>query len=89
MYQLEKTITSLEVAEMVGRRHDQVLRDITKIKGHLTDHKSVASELFIDSTYEDASGRELPCYLLTKKRLRIIFNPNDWSKGNSICISLH
>lgn len=40
---LEKTITSLEVAEMVGRRHDQVLRDITKIKEHLTDHKSVAS----------------------------------------------
>lgn len=43
---LEKTITSIEVAEMVGRRHDQVLRDIQKIIEHLTDHKSVASKLF-------------------------------------------
>lgn len=67
MNQLEQTITSLDVAEMVGRRHDQVLRDISKIKEHLADHKSVASELFIESTYEDSTGRELPCYLLTKK----------------------
>lgn len=28
MNQLENTLTSLEVAEMVGRRHDQVIRDI-------------------------------------------------------------
>lgn len=87
MNQLEKTITSLEVAEMVGRRHDQVLRDITKIKEHLTDHKSVASELFIDSTYEDASGRELPCYLLTKKGCELYSTRMTGAKGTRFALA--
>lgn len=39
MQAIEKTLTSNEVAVMVGRRHDQVLRDIAKIIEHLTDHK--------------------------------------------------
>ena len=29
--QTEQTITSLEVAELTGKRHDQVLRDIRNI----------------------------------------------------------
>ncbi|BCA86677.1 hypothetical protein EsVE80_22000 [Enterococcus saigonensis] len=84
---LEKTITSLEVAEMVGRRHDQVLRDITKIKEHLTDHKSVASELFIESTYEDASGRELPCYLLTKRGCELYSTRMTGAKGTQFALA--
>lgn len=84
---LEKTITSLEVAEMVGRRHDQVLRDITKIKEHLTDHKSVASELFIDSTYEDTSGRELPCYLLTKRGCELYSTRMTGAKGTQFALA--
>ncbi|MDV2632743.1 Rha family transcriptional regulator [Lactococcus lactis] len=43
MNQLENTLTSLEVAEMVERRHDQVIRDIRKIIEQLADHKSVDS----------------------------------------------
>ncbi|WP_249023908.1 Rha family transcriptional regulator, partial [Enterococcus dispar] len=84
---LEKTITSMEVAEMVGRRHDQVLRDITKIKEHLTDHKSVVSELFIDSTYEDTSGRELPCYLLTKRGCELYSTRMTGAKGTQFALA--
>lgn len=87
MNQLEKTITSLEVAEMVGRRHDQVLRDISKIKEHLTDHKSVASELFIDSTYEDSTGRELPCYRLTKKGCELFSTRMTGAKGTQFALA--
>ncbi|MCD1025799.1 Rha family transcriptional regulator [Enterococcus sp. SMC-9] len=84
---LEKTITSIEVAEMVGRRHDQVLRDIQKIIEHLTDHKSVVSELFIESTYEDASGRELPCYLLTKRGCELYSTRMTGAKGTQFALA--
>ena len=49
-----QVLSSLEVAEMVGRRHDQVLRDIATIIGHLsTNHKSVVSDYFMESSYEE------------------------------------
>lgn len=87
MEQLENTISSMEVAEMVGRRHDQVLRDINKIKEHLTDHKSVVSELFIDSNYEDSTGRKLPCYLLTKKGCELYGTRMTGAKGTQFAVA--
>lgn len=35
MLTIEKTITSLEVAETTGKRHDHVIRDINTIIKHL------------------------------------------------------
>ncbi len=87
MEQLENTISSMEVAEMVGRRHDQVLRDINKIKEHLADHKSVVSELFIDSNYEDSTGRKLPCYLLTKKGCELYGTRMTGAKGTQFAVA--
>lgn len=87
MKQLEKTITSLEVAELVDRRHDQVLRDIAKIKEHLTDHTSVVSELFIESTYEDSTGRDLPCYLLTKRGCELYATRMTGEKGTKFALA--
>lgn len=87
MQAIEKTLTSNEVAVMVGRRHDQVLRDIAKIIEHLTDHKSVASDLFIESTYEDSTGRSLPNYLLTKKGCELYATRMTGSKGTQFALS--
>lgn len=66
MLSLEKTITSLEVSEMVGREHKEVLRDIRNILDHLGESK-IARSYFIKSSYKTSQNKELPCYLLSKK----------------------
>ena len=77
-------IDSRQVAEMVGKQHKNLLRDIT---GYLdtmqksTGLKIEPSDFFIDSTYKDATGRELPCYLLTKKGCDMVANKMTGEKG--------
>lgn len=86
MNQLENTLTSLEVAEMVGRRHDQVIRDIRKIIEQLADHKSVAS-YFTEDIYKDSTGRELPCYRLTKKGCELFSTRMTGAKGTQFAVA--
>ena len=62
--QTEQTITSLEVAELTGKQHKNVLRDIRNIISQLEDG---AGPNFRLSEYKDSTGRTLPCYLLTKE----------------------
>ncbi|WP_332649743.1 Rha family transcriptional regulator [Lysinibacillus sp. 54212] len=81
MNQLTRNIPSTEVAEMVGRRHDQVLRDIKTILEHLgDDHKSVGN-YFIEDTYQDNLNRAKPCYLLTKKGCELYATRMTGEKG--------
>lgn len=62
------TMSSMEVAEMVGREHKHVIRDIRKIVEHLsTETKFGLSEYFLESSYKDSTGRTLISYNLTKK----------------------
>lgn len=86
MNQLEKTITSLDVAEMVGRRHDQVLRDIETIIKHLgDDHKSVGN-YFIQDEYKDSLNRVKPCYKLTKKGCELYSTRMTGEKGTQFAV---
>lgn len=60
-------VDSRYVAEYFEKRHDHVLRDISKI----TAPKSGLSEEFIKQnfvadTYTDTTGRKLPCYQMTR-----------------------
>ena len=60
-------VDSLFVADIFGKQHFHVLRDIAKI----TESKSGLSETFIasnfeSSTYRDTRGRKLPRYLMTR-----------------------
>lgn len=60
-------VDSLYVAQVFGKRHDHVLRDIYKI----TDPKSGVSEEFASknfrkSTYKGENGKNLICYLMTR-----------------------
>lgn len=79
MAQIEQTITTLEIAEMMEMRHDRVLRKLEgqDVKGKhtegiieiLTHHNLGASDYFIPSTYKDESGKENKCYKVTKLNL--------------------
>lgn len=84
---LERTITSLEVAEMVDRRHDHVLRDIEKISEHLDAPKSVVVNYFIESNYTDSKGEDRPCYLLTKKGCELYSTRMTGAKGTQFAVA--
>ena len=84
--QLEKTITSLEVAEMVGRPHDNVLKDIRRIIEQLGDVKSYES-YFIESTYTNTQNKTFPNYLLTKKGCELYSTRMTGEKGTQFAVA--
>ena len=77
-------IDSREVALLIGKRHDHLLRDIAVYR--ITLEKITAPnfggcDFFVESTYVDVSGRERPCYLLTKMGCEIVANKLTGEKG--------
>ena len=82
-----QTIPSYEVAEMMSRRHAQVLKMIegrageVGIIGVLTEHDFVLSDYFIESTYKDASGKTNKCYECTKMGCEMLANKLTGQKG--------
>ena len=56
-------MTSLEIAEVTGKPHNDVLKAIRKME---QAWNQVTQGNFSLSTYQDATGRTLPCYSLTK-----------------------
>lgn len=76
-----KTITSLEVAEMVEKNHNDLLKDIRRYSEQLSLGKIPQSDFFIDGTYKTERGKEYPCYLVTKKGCEFIANKMTGVKG--------
>lgn len=85
MNQLPRNISSLEVAEMVGRPHDNVLKDVRRINSQLGDVKSYES-YFIESSYTNSQNKELPCFLLTKKGCELYGTRMTGEKGTQFAI---
>ena len=83
----EQTISSREVAEMMARRHGQVLKMIEGGAGEvgiikvLTEHDFVLSDYFIESSYKDASGKSNKCYECTKMGCEMLANKLTGEKG--------
>lgn len=80
MNQLENTLTSLEVAEMVGKNHKEVLRDIRKIIEQ-SGQRKVALTYFQEDSYEDVQGKSQPMYRVTKKGCEVFGNRMAGAKG--------
>ena len=87
-----RTITTLEVAEMMEVEHWELLRkldgrtkkDGSHMKGYieiLTDNQLVVSDFFVLSTYKDASGKENRCYEVTKLGCDFLANKSTGEKG--------
>lgn len=86
MNELPQTITSLEVAEMVGRTHDNVLKDIRNVIkqiGGVKNHESYFSE----TSYRNSQNKELPCYLLTKKGCELYSTRMTGAKGTQFAVA--
>lgn len=77
-------VDSREVAEMVGKRHDHLLRDIdgyVVVISKSTAPNFGVSDFFIESIYQDSTGRKLKCYLLTRKGCDMVANKLTGEKG--------
>lgn len=78
---LEKTITSNEVSEMIGKDHGKLIRDIRTYIGYLAEAKIGSGDFFIESTYEDLNNQERPNFLLTKQGCEMVSNKLTGAKG--------
>lgn len=72
---------SREVAVMVERPHNDLMKTIRGYEDYLTQGNFSLSEFFILSTYKDSTGRTLPCYLLTRKGCDMVANKMTGEKG--------
>ncbi len=54
------TMSSLEVAQLTGKRHADVMRDIRDEVEKLTNQGVSTERIFALSEYQDKTGRNLP-----------------------------
>lgn len=76
-----KVLTSMEVAEMVGKEHRKLLRDIRIYIEQLGETKIGLTDFFLESSYKSSQNKDLPCYLITKKGCEFIANKLTGKKG--------
>ena len=77
----QKYIDSREVAEMVGKEHKELLRDIRRYCEQLAESKIALGDFFSESTYTDANNQRRPCYLVSKKGCEFIAHKLTEVKG--------
>lgn len=78
----KQVIDSRDVAEMIGKQHKHLMRDIRSyIKVLSTSPKLDSLNFFVESSYKDGKGEERPCYLLTKQGCEMVANKLTGEKG--------
>ena len=82
------TLSSLEVAEMIGKEHKELLRDIRRYFKQLNNINQnkvgvqiAPSDFFQETTYISEQNKELPCYNVTRKGCEFIANKLTGQKG--------
>lgn len=81
MKQIEQTISSLEVAEMIGKEHKNLMRDVRSYKDELGQLKIEPSNFFTENTYKNSQNKTMPCYKVTKKGCEFIAHKLTGIKG--------
>ena len=82
-----KTITTLEIAEMMNLNHFEILRKLDGSKDRkgyidiLGNNQMVVSDYFIKSTYFTEQNKEMPCYEVTKLGCDFLANKFTGEKG--------
>lgn len=74
-------ITSLEVAQMVGKRHNELLKDIRRYVEQLGEGKIPQSDFFTESMYITEQNRTMPCFMVTKRGCEFIAHKLTGQKG--------
>lgn len=77
----KQVIDSRDVAQMVGRNHNELLKSIRTYAQYLREGEIAQSDFFIESTYLNAQNHEMPNFLITKKGCDMIANKTTGKKG--------
>lgn len=72
---------SREVADMVEKPHNDLMKSIRGYCKHLNEGEFSLADFFIESSYLDAKGEKRPCYQCTKKGCDMIANKMTGKKG--------
>lgn len=81
MNQIEQTLDSREVAEMVGKEHKNLMRDVRSYVKELGELKIEPTDFFKENTYKTEQNKTLPCYDITKKGCEFIAHKLTGIKG--------
>ena len=74
-------IASMEVAQMVGKQHSDLLKDIRRYSIQLVEGKISRNDFFKESTYVTENNRIAPCFMVTKKGCEFIAHKLTGQKG--------
>lgn len=78
---IEQTLDSREVAEMTGKEHKNLMRDMRSYTKELAELKIEPGDFFRESSYKDSNNQERPCYAVTKKGCEFIAHKLTGIKG--------
>ena len=74
-------VGSLDVAEMVGKEHSHLMRDIRNFISVLGESNFGLANFFVEGNYKDKQNKERPCFYLTKKGCDMVANKMTGEKG--------
>lgn len=76
-----EVVDSRDVARMVERHHNELMKTIRSYCEYLGQGDFAQSDFFIPYTYINSQNKEMPCYLLTKKGCDMVANKMTGEKG--------
>ena len=75
-------VDSRQVAKMIGKRHDNLIRDIDGYVNILGQTSKLRTDnFFVKSSYQAGTGKTYPCYKLTRKGCDMVANKLTGEKG--------
>jgi len=79
-------MSSQEIVEITGKRHDHVLRDIRKMLGALglNDAPKSGAVQFVEARYRDAKGQSQPLIILDKELTFTLLSRYSYELSNRI-----
>lgn len=81
-YGKSEVVDSREVARMVDRPHNDLMKSIRAYADYISNAGDFSLvDFFIPHTYYDSKGEARPCYLLTKKGCDMVANKMTGEKG--------
>lgn len=80
-FQKIETVTSMEVANMVGKEHKYLMRDIRRYTKQLNEGNLAPVDFWTETTYLDSKGEERPCFNVARKGCEFIANKLTGQKG--------
>lgn len=77
----QQVIDSRDVAQMVERNHNELMKSIRLYAQYLNEGEIPLVDFFIESSYIDSKGQSRPNFLITKKGCDMIANKTTGKKG--------